>query len=126
MDPTPAGLRQLRTLDSGPHCVGTFRALRLLGVEWTAPWLAHFERGSKPEDAVQYPSPDKVLAAWKELGAGLPAALEAVSAEAIRAAAPTPSPSLDGTVGGMVGFLAMHESYHVGQLVYLRRLLSQN
>jgi uncharacterized damage-inducible protein DinB len=39
------------------------------------------------------------------------------------AAAPSPSPSFDGTVGGMVSFLAMHETYHVGQAVYLRRLL---
>jgi uncharacterized damage-inducible protein DinB len=99
------------------------RALKLLGVEWTAPWLTHFERGSKPEDGSHYPSPDEVLAAWKELSASLPAALEAVPAEAMAAAAPHPSPSLDGTAGGMVSFLAMHETYHVGQAVYLRRLL---
>ena len=99
------------------------RTLKLLGVAWAEPWLMHFERGSKPEDASLYPTPDEVLAAWKELSASLSAALEAVSTEAMAAAAPTPSPSLDGTVGGMVTFLAMHETYHVGQVVYLRRLL---
>jgi len=101
-------------------------ALKLLGVTWTAPWFTHFERGSKPEDASKYPSPDEVLAAWKELSASLPAALEAVSPETIAAAAPQPSPSLDGTIGGMVSFLAMHETYHVGQVAYLRRLLNLN
>ena len=102
------------------------RALKLLGVSWTAPWLTHFERGSKPEDTSQYPSRDEVLAAWKELSDGMPPALEAASADAMAAAAPPPSPSFDGTIGGMVSFLAMHETYHVGQVVYLRRLLGDD
>jgi uncharacterized damage-inducible protein DinB len=42
------------------------------------------------------------------------------------APAPPPSPSFDGTIGGMVSFLAMHETYHVGQVVYLRRLLGHD
>jgi hypothetical protein len=99
------------------------RALKLLGVSWTAPWLVYFERGSKPEDASHYPSCDEVLAAWKELCAALEPALETASREAMAAPAQTPSPSFDGTVGGLVSFLAMHESLHLGQIVYLRRLL---
>lgn len=99
------------------------RALHLLGVSWSAAWLSHFERGSKPEDASQYPSCYEVLAAWKQLCESLPPALEATTTEAMAAAFPPPSPSFDGTVGGMVSFLAMHETYHVGQAVYLRRLL---
>jgi uncharacterized damage-inducible protein DinB len=99
------------------------RGLQLLGVSWTAPWLNHFERGAKPVDASKYPSPEEVLAAWKELSVSFPPALEAAPAATLAAAAPQPSPSFDGTIGGMVSFLAMHETYHVGQVVYLRRLL---
>ncbi len=99
------------------------RALKLLGVEWTAPWLKQFERGSKPADAAQYPSQEEVLIAWNELSAALPPALEGAPAAAMAASAPEPSPSFDGTIGGMVSFLAMHETYHVGQVVYVRRLL---
>jgi len=102
------------------------RALKLLGVSWSTPWLVHFERGSKPEDASQYPSSADVLIAWQELCASLPPALEAAPAEAMAAPAPPPSPSFDGTIGGMVSFLAMHETYHVGQVVYLRRLLGHD
>jgi uncharacterized damage-inducible protein DinB len=102
------------------------RALKLLGVSWTAPWLTHFERGSKPEDASQYPSSEEVLIAWEELSAGFPPALEAASTAAMAAPAPEPSPSFDGTVGGMVSFLAMHETYHVGQVVYVRRMLGRD
>jgi hypothetical protein len=99
------------------------RALKLLGVEWTAPWLSQFERGSKCEDTSQYPSSADVLIAWEELCASLQPALEAAPAEAMATLAKPPSPSFDGTIGGMVSFLAMHETYHVGQVVYLRRLL---
>lgn len=99
------------------------RALKLLGVTWDAPWLKHFERGSKPEDAPQYPSCDQVQAAWKELSDLMPFALEAATPEAMAAPASQPSPSFDGTIGGMVSFLAMHETYHVGQVVYLRHLV---
>ena len=102
------------------------RALKLFGVSWTAPWLTHFERGSKAEDTSHYPSSDEVLTAWKEISAGMPAALEAASPEAMAAPAPPPSPSFDGTIGGLVSFLAMHETYHVGQAVYLRRLLGHD
>jgi uncharacterized damage-inducible protein DinB len=99
------------------------RVLKLLGVSWTAPWLPLFERGSKPVDPAQYPPSEQVLIAWNELAAALPPALESASAADIAAPAPEPSPSFDGTIGGMVSFLAMHETYHVGQVVYLRRLL---
>jgi uncharacterized damage-inducible protein DinB len=99
------------------------RALKLLGVEWTLPWLSLFGRGAKLVDAAQYPSSEEVLVAWQELAAVFPPALEAASAAAMAAPAPEPSPSFDGTIGGMVSFLAMHETYHVGQVVYLRRLV---
>jgi len=102
------------------------RALKLLGVTWTAPWLNHFERGSTVGDASQYPSSEEVLIAWQELCASLPPALEAAPADAMAALAQQPSPSFDGTIGGMVSFLAMHETYHVGQVVYLRRLLGHD
>ena len=99
------------------------RALKLLGTSWTAPWLQQFERGAKPTDAVKYPQADEIVLAWEELSTIFPLALEAARSEAMAAPAPEPSPSFDGTIGGMVSFLAMHETYHVGQVVYVRRLL---
>ena len=100
------------------------RTLKLLGVEWSAPWLKFFERGSNHADAPNYPPAEELLAAWKETTISLPSALASVSPETISAPAPTPSPSLDGTIGGMVSFLALHEGYHIGQIVYLRKLVA--
>jgi uncharacterized damage-inducible protein DinB len=99
------------------------RVLQLLGTPWTAPWLQQFERGATSNDSSQHPQPDEILLAWEELSTILPSALEAAHSEAMAAPAPEPSPSFDGTIGGMISFLAMHETYHVGQVVYVRRLL---
>ena len=98
------------------------RALRLVGFTWEKPWLDLFARGSKPDGETKYPAVDDVLDAWQDLCSTLPATLEEIPAETIAKPVQQPSPSFDGTVGGMLSFLAMHESYHVGQFVYARRL----
>lgn len=99
------------------------RALQLIGFTWTKPWISLFERGSKPAASGSYPPVEEVLDAWDDLRVSFPAALEETSDATLAVPAQQPSPSFDGTVGGMISFLAMHESYHVGQLVYVRRLV---
>lgn len=99
------------------------RALQMIGYTWTKPWLSLFERGSKPAEDSQYPAATEVLDAWDDLCTSFPAALEAAPEAVLAKPAQQPSPSFDGTVGGMINFLAMHETYHVGQVVYVRRLL---
>jgi uncharacterized damage-inducible protein DinB len=99
------------------------RALRLVGFTWTKPWLDLFARGSKPAEAPPYPSSGELLDAWQDLCSTFPITLEEISRDVLAKPVQQPSPSFDGTVGGMLSFLAMHESYHVGQLVYVRRLL---
>jgi uncharacterized damage-inducible protein DinB len=98
-------------------------ALKFLGSMWTRPWLELFARGAKVEAPEQYPSLDEVLTAWKDVSAALAKAMEEVPSEAMTAAAPEKSPSFDGKIGGMVSFLAYHETYHVGQLAFLRKWL---
>lgn len=102
------------------------RALQFIGYTWTKPWLNLFERGSKPAVAAQYPSAEEVLDAWEDLCTSLPAALEEVPEDVLSKPVQQPSPSFDGTVGGMISALAMHETCHVGQVVYLRGLLAHD
>ena len=99
------------------------RALKLVGFTWTKPWLDMFARGSRPADNQQYPPANDLLDAWEDLCSTFPATLEEIPHDVLAQPVQQPSPSFDGTVGGMVSFLAMHESYHVGQIVYVRRLL---
>jgi DinB superfamily len=99
------------------------RALAFLGTQWSKPWLNQFERGAKPGEADQYPATEEIVAAWHEVKATLNAALENVSEEALAAPGPERVPSFDGKVSGLLGFFAWHESYHVGQMAYIRRCL---
>ena len=106
----------------GPSVWARSRALKLVGFTWEKPWLDVFARGSKHASDTQYPSVEEVQDAWMDLCSTFPATLEAIPAETLAKTVQQPSPSFDGMVSGMLSFLAMHESYHVGQFVYVRRL----
>jgi uncharacterized damage-inducible protein DinB len=103
------------------HVIWTRKALLgRLGTEWSQPWLGLFARGTKCEDAGSYPSPDALLEAWRDVSEVLAAALENASDEAMAQPATKGPPSLDGKESGIVSFLAIHETYHLGQASYLR------
>jgi uncharacterized damage-inducible protein DinB len=96
-------------------------ALKALGSQWSVPWNALFVRGAKPVAQDQYPAVEEIRKAWDDASEQLAASLASAPAEAL--AKPHDKPSFDGTVAGFVAFLAFHETYHVGQLSYLRKWL---
>lgn len=96
------------------------RLLERLGVSWQQPALDIFARGVKLADDSAYPSPESLLATWRESAALLAAALENVSEDLLAQPARQGPPSSDGKVSGVVNFLAIHETYHGGQISYLR------
>jgi hypothetical protein len=96
---------------------------KYLGGEWSAPWAALFSRGAKRVAAEQYPSVGEIQEAWKEVSEKLAEALPKVTPELLAQPVPKERPSLDGTVGGAIGILCFHETYHVGQMGYLRKWL---
>lgn len=94
------------------------RGARMLGSQWEQEWVKQFERGAKPGDGANFPSPEQLMTAWNEVTAELQAGLENATEETLEREAHRPS--LNGKVSGMVYFLASHESYHMGQLSYVR------
>lgn len=96
------------------------RVLAVLGTSWSRPWLSAFARGSRKDDAGLYPSTEELLLAWQDLKSTLDAALEATTSEQLAAPAPEKSPTFDGKTSGFLSFMANHDSYHVGQAVYVR------
>jgi uncharacterized damage-inducible protein DinB len=96
------------------------RLLARLGTEWSKPWLDLFGRGSKCGDEVAYPSKDTLLDAWRESSTVLDSALENVADEYLAQPSVQGPPSTDGNQSGVVNFLAIHETYHLGQISYLR------
>jgi uncharacterized damage-inducible protein DinB len=91
-----------------------------LGAEWSQPWLGSFARGVKCGEGAPYPSTDALLDAWREVSGILAGALGSVSEDALSQPVQNGPPSPDGKISGVVNFLAIHETYHVGQASYLR------
>ena len=94
-----------------------------LNTEWSPSWLGLFAKGSKCGDGVPYPSSDVLLDAWREESGLLARALGSASEEVLSQPSPKGPPSPDGKISGVVNYLAIHETYHMGQVSYLRGLL---
>lgn len=99
---------------------GRSRVLALLGEEWTRKWLPLFARGAMLGNDAQYPAPEEVVAGLDDVAARLATALEEAAPQKLTAPVGDKSPSYDGTLAGMITYLAFHETYHVGQTAYLR------
>jgi len=98
------------------------KVLKLLGEEWSRPWEGLFARGAKLTADEQYPRMEEIVQAWDELSGKLAPSLANASSEALGVAVPK-GVTLDGKVSGQIAFLALHETYHVGQMAYLRKWL---
>jgi hypothetical protein len=99
------------------------RALKTLGLEWSHPWVNLFARGAVLVAQDQYPRPEEVLNAWDDVSGKLTSALESASPEVLSKPAPPGIPSFDGKLSGTLAFFSIHESYHIGQMGYLRKWL---
>ena len=108
---------------SGHVVVHRAIAAKILAAQWSAPWESLFVRGAKLVGPEQYPAANEILRAWKEVSEKLTASFANATAEVLRQPSPKDRPSLDGTIGGLVSFLCLHETYHVGQISYVRKFL---
>jgi uncharacterized damage-inducible protein DinB len=62
-------------------------------------------------------------AAWNEISEQLKAALSEPPEEVLTRPAPEGPPSFDKKLSGSVAFLAFHDTYHTGQMSFLRKWL---
>jgi len=98
--------------------------LRILGQEWSSPWEGLFARGAKSAAPEQYPRAAEIVQAWDEVSTKLASSLDGAPDEML-AQPSSRGITLDGKVSGKIAFLSLHESYHVGQMAYLRKWLGQ-
>ena len=99
------------------------QTLKWLGEEWDAPWASLFARGAQRADDAGYPSLEELGSAWTQVTDQLSAALRNASPELLAKAAPAGPPSFDGKLSGTVAFYAFHDTYHTGQISFLRKWL---
>lgn len=108
------------------HALWSRQALvRRLGGSWNYPGLEPFARGAKPGPTTVYLTPETFLSAWQQSDDIVATTLESLTPEALAAPAPPGPPAPDGKVSGFIGALAWHETYHLGQIAYLRCWLGQ-
>lgn len=107
------------------HMVGT-RALmvQLLGESCDTGWGQVFARGAVVGEERTYPSRADVLRVHAEVAAKVQSKLLALTAAALaREATAGPKPFGVKTVGDQMAFFALHDSYHLGQIGYIRKAL---
>lgn len=97
--------------------------LNKLGVDWSSSWAPLFARGAERADTANYPTTEEMQAAWQQVSETLSAALKEPPADVLAQEVPKGSLSFDGKISGLVAFLALHDSYHTGQISYLRKWL---
>jgi len=99
------------------------RTLGFLDTDWNTDWASLFARGAERIDDGEYPPVEELRDAWSQVSADLSAALRNASPDELAKAAPAGPPSFDGKVTGTVAFFAFHDTYHTGQISYLRKWL---
>ena len=97
--------------------------LKIIGGDWSASWASLFARGAERVDASQYPSIQEMRDAWSQVSEQLKTTLNESSAEALGNPSPEGLPSFDKKISGSVAFLAFHDTYHTGQVSFLRKWL---
>jgi uncharacterized damage-inducible protein DinB len=100
--------------------------LRLLGSPLPPQWEPRlFARGAVRGDRASYPTRAAIESAWQATHAAMREAFAAATAAQLSAPAPTELPGVR-TVADQLAFGAFHESYHVGQMGYVRRQLGHS
>jgi hypothetical protein len=98
----------------------------MLGVQKDVAWRSYFGKGSRGDDFSKYPGLAEVRQVWGEITPLLVQALESATDAQLSAPAPRDFPVPDKSLRGAILFLAFHESYHVGQMSFLRKCLGKD
>lgn len=105
------------------HLLSTrYLICQLLGNAVKDPYASYFGKGAAIRN-MEYPNIGELLANWEEHSADLLSCLQKQDAAALEAPSPSRYPVSDDTMAGMLAFFAQHESYHLGQMAFLRKAL---
>jgi uncharacterized damage-inducible protein DinB len=96
---------------------------RQLGRELANPLAGVLKPGKNLDEVGPLPPVAAILEAWDAVSAHLLGVVEELKEEEILRPAGFRFPGTDGTMGGMLTFMAQHDSYHIGQMALLRAQL---
>jgi hypothetical protein len=96
---------------------------RICGETVENPWAKVFARGASVDSNVSYPEVSEIIELWDKVTAVLMKRLEVLDDEELSSPSTSPVPTQDNTKRGAIVFLNYHETYHIGQIAYLRKWL---
>ncbi|MFC2083508.1 DinB family protein [Bacteroidota bacterium] len=96
---------------------------RYVGIHIESPYKKISGKAKKFEDIKEYPTISEILEYWKEIGELIYDGISNLEEEKLEKKSSFSFPVNDNTVLGAITFLIHHESYHIGQLGYLRKLI---
>ncbi len=98
---------------------------RYLGAETAAPFGGVLEHATSIDHIPELPKLADVRLAWDEVSRTVAGRLSTLSDTELGAPSVQQFPGVANTVLGGIAFLVQHESYHVGQLAFLRKYLGR-
>jgi uncharacterized damage-inducible protein DinB/uncharacterized protein YndB with AHSA1/START domain len=97
--------------------------LKMLGDDFESGIGQQFARGATVQEPSTYPTREQILEASREVNARLYARLGALTGDTLAQPASRAFTPAVQTVRDQIAFLVMHDTYHVGQLGYVRKAL---
>jgi hypothetical protein len=98
---------------------------KLLGRKLENPLAERFGEVKSIEEVTSFPSVEELRGLWTGISTQLMECLKKARPEMLKAKAPHRFPVSDSSVLGAVAFLAQRESYHLGQIAFLRKAVGQ-
>jgi len=100
-----------------------FFLLKMLGGDERSPLAAYLENARGIDDIKRLPPLAELLQAWTLASHGLRERLARLTASELDASivSPVPLPVTNPTALGLLTFFVQHDSYHIGQLAFLRK-----
>jgi len=106
------------------HLLNTrFEINKFAGAEGDCKWCELYCNGSKIQDSSVYPSISEMKPVWESVSKTMIEKISSLTENDLSAASELGVPNPDKDLRGLLGFFAFHEGMHMGQIVYLKRLL---
>lgn len=96
---------------------------RYLGLQYRHPFEDELASVTSIDEVEHFPPLESILAAWDEVTGYLSGRLQSLTGEEIERESEQEFPIADRSVLGGIAFLSQHESFHIGQLALIRRIL---
>ena len=98
---------------------------RLLGLDTPAPFGGALEHRTSIDTITSFPTLLEIRAAWQATSDQVSARLGTITDAELAGASGERFPGVPATLLGAIAFLVQHESYHIGQLAFVRKYLGR-